>query len=132
MTTTRIVAGTAALVVMAMQSPLAYAGGHADQTAQTGQVAAIEQPVQAGLLPEAPAASAPAVEAPATEVAQAVPVAPPETAAPQAASRAKASADNGSIQEVIVMGKAVIDPTLAATIAMESAIPMSKADLAAA
>src|ERR1700712_4318414 len=99
MTTTRIVAGTAALVVMAMQSPLAYAGGQADQTAQTGQVAAIEQPAQAGPLPVAPAASSPAVEAPATEVAQAVPVAPPETAAPQAASRAKASADNGSIQE---------------------------------
>ena len=34
-----------------------------------------------------------------------------------------------AIQNAIVMGKDVIDPTLAGTIAMESAVPMSKVDL---
>jgi hypothetical protein len=37
-----------------------------------------------------------------------------------------------AIQETIVMAKTVIDPSLAVTIAMESAVPMSKVDLAAA
>jgi hypothetical protein len=34
-----------------------------------------------------------------------------------------------AIQHAIVMGRTVIDPTLAASIAMECAVPMSKVDL---
>jgi hypothetical protein len=34
-----------------------------------------------------------------------------------------------AIQKAILMGKDVIDPTLAGTIVMECAVPMSKVDL---
>jgi iron complex outermembrane receptor protein len=83
MTTTRIVAGTAALVVLTMQMPNAYALGQAGQPVQAGQTDAV---------PPAP------VEASAQPIVQAAAEAP----APQQTTVTTGSADNGGLQEVIV------------------------------